>query len=71
MNAIERQLQQLLNKLQVWSDGNGFKFSNTKTNVMRFCQLRKNPAKSRLTLDGSVIGSSFQPKTYLIIIFIN
>ena len=31
MHTIERQLQQVLNKLQNWSNENGFKFSKTKT----------------------------------------
>ena len=55
MNTIERQLQQCLNKLQTWSDENGFKFSKSKTNVMHFCQLRKHHADPHLTLDGSVL----------------
>ena len=40
MNTIERQLQQCLNKLQTWSNKNGFKFSSTKTNCVHFCQKR-------------------------------
>ena len=39
MNTIERQLQQCLNKLQSWSNENGFKFSKTKTKCMHFCNL--------------------------------
>ena len=45
-----------------------FSFSSPK--LMLFCQRRKNHAKSRLTLDGSVLWSSFRPKIYLIIIFL-
>ena len=55
MNTIERQLQQCLNKLQIWSDENGFKRSKSKTNVMQFCQLRKQHADPHLTLGGSVL----------------
>ena len=39
MNIIERQLQQCLNKLQIWSDENGFKFSKSKTKCMHLCNL--------------------------------
>ena len=38
MPIIERHLQRVLNKLQVWADENGFKFSTSKTVVMHFCQ---------------------------------
>ena len=36
MHTIERQLQQVLNNLQKWSNGNGFKFSISKTKCMHF-----------------------------------
>jgi ribonuclease HI len=41
MHTIERQLQQCLNKLDTWSNENGFKFSPTKTQCVHFCQLKK------------------------------
>jgi ribonuclease HI len=40
MATIERQLQHCLNKLQIWCDENGFKFSTAKTVCMHFCQKR-------------------------------
>ena len=36
MHTIERQLQQVLNDLQKWSNENGFKFSKSKTNECTF-----------------------------------
>ena len=50
MDIIERQLQQCLNKLQIWSDENGFKFSKTKTKCMHFCNLRRLHPDPDLTL---------------------
>ena len=40
MPSIERHLQHSLNKLQVWADENGFKFSTTKTVAVHFCNKR-------------------------------
>ena len=40
MHTIERKLQLCLNKILNWADGNGFKFSETKTVCMHFCNLR-------------------------------
>ena len=37
MNTIQRHLQLCLNKIQKWADENGFKFSQTKTVSMHFC----------------------------------
>lgn len=51
MPIIERQLQSCLNKLQVWCDTNGFKFSPSKTVCMHFCQQRKMHEDPVLTLD--------------------
>ncbi len=55
MNIIERQLQQCLNKLQTWSDENGFKFSKSKTKCMHFCNLRGLHPDPEIYLDGSRI----------------
>ena len=55
MHTIERQLQQVLNNLQKWSNENGFKFSKSKTKCMHFCQLRKHHVDPDLTLDGTRI----------------
>lgn len=38
MDVIERRLQLQLNKLQLWSDLNGFKFSPSKTVAVHFCR---------------------------------
>ena len=51
MNTIERQLQQCLNKLQSWSNENGFKFSKTKTKCMHFCNLRCHHPNPELYLN--------------------
>ena len=40
MNNIERQLQLCLNKIEKWAMENGFKFSNSKTLGMHFCNKR-------------------------------
>ena len=52
MHTIDRQLQQVLNNLSKWSSENGFKFSNTKTKCMHFCQSRKLHLDPELTLHG-------------------
>ena len=52
---LERQLQQVLNNLQKWSNENGFKFSKSKTKYMHFCQLCKQHLNPDLTLDGTRI----------------
>ena len=41
MGMIKRQLQQNLNKIEIWATSNGFKFSKSKTQCVHFCQLRK------------------------------
>ena len=40
MRSIERQLQLCLNNLQKWADENGFKFSQSKTVCIHFCNKR-------------------------------
>ena len=55
MYSIERQMQQCLNKLQTWSDQNGFKFSKSKTVCMHFCQKRKLHADPELRMDGVLL----------------
>ena len=51
MHTIERQLQQVLNNLNKWSNENGFKFSKSKTKCMHFCNLRRSHLDPELTLD--------------------
>ena len=41
MATIERQLQQNLDKIENWTTSNGFKFSQSKTQCVHFCQLHK------------------------------
>ena len=50
MRSIERQLQHGLNNLQSWADNNGFKFSETKTVCIHFCNSRKLHPDPVLTL---------------------
>ena len=40
MHALERQLQLHLNRIEDWADKNGFKFSQSKTVCVHFCQRR-------------------------------
>ena len=51
MHTIERQLQQVLNNLNKWSNENGFKFSKSKTKCMHFSNLRRLHLDPELTLD--------------------
>ena len=55
INIIERHIQRCLNKLSVWADTNGFKFSPSKTVCMHFCRLRKAHLDPSLTLNGTLI----------------
>ena len=41
MRTIERHLQQCLNRIEDWATRNGFKFSQSKTQCVHFCQQRK------------------------------
>ncbi len=52
MATIERKLQQTLNKLQIWADTNGFKFSRSKTVCMHFCRSTHCHDDPELTLGG-------------------
>jgi len=55
IHIIDRHLQWCLNKLQKWTDTNGFKFSTTKTVCLHFCRLRKLHPDPQLFLNGSPI----------------
>ena len=48
MHAIERQLKLHLNKIEDWADSNGFKFSQSKTVCVHFCQ-RRSQQNNRIT----------------------
>lgn len=55
MATIERQIQLCLNKLQVWADQNGFKFSTTKTVCVHFCRQQTLHLDPVLYLKGTEI----------------
>ena len=55
MGTIERQLQQNLNKIENWATSNGLKFSESKTQCVHFCQLRKQHDESVIHLYGTPI----------------
>ena len=55
MPALERHLQRVLNKLQVWAHENGFKFSTSKTVVMHFCRKKKEHSHPELFLNGTAL----------------
>jgi hypothetical protein len=55
INAIERQLQLCLNKIEKWTMGNGFKFSSSKTVAKHFCNKRGLHPDSELKLYNSPI----------------
>ena len=55
MHTTERQLQQVLNNLNRWSNENCFKFSEMKTKCMRLCNSRKLHTDPELALDGARI----------------
>ena len=48
-------MQQTLNKLQIWADENGFKFSKSKTVCMHFCRSTRHHEDPLLTLNGARI----------------
>ena len=55
MRSIERQLQHGLNNLQQWADRNGFRFSDTKTVCVHFCNSRKPHPDPNLSLNNKTI----------------
>ena len=55
MENIEFGLQRCLNKVETWATENGFKFSKTKTQCVRFCQLRGLHPDPVLDIYGSPI----------------
>jgi len=50
---VQRQLQLCINKIQRWADRNGFRFSQTKTVCVHFCNQRKLHDDPALTLNGA------------------
>ena len=70
MSVIERKLQLCLNKLEVWSNENGFRFSTAKTMCVHFCRKRKLHLDPELFLYGSQIPVVSQVK-FLGLIFDN
>ena len=55
MRTIERHLQQCLNRIEDWATRNGFKFSNSKTQCVHFCQQRQIQNDPALCIYGSQI----------------
>ena len=55
MRTIERHLQQCLNRIEDWATRNGFKFSESKTQCVHFCQQRKIHSDPALYIYGSQI----------------
>ena len=55
VRAIEGHLQQCIDRMEDWALHNGFKFSKSKTQCVRFCQLRKVHDGPELYLYGSLI----------------
>ena len=55
MQAIERQLQYCLDKIQTWPDENGFQFSKSKTVCMHFCHVHTAHPEPELKLNGTPI----------------
>lgn len=54
-NFVQRQLQLAVNKVQEWADQNGFRFSQSKTVCVHFCNQRKLHDDPTLTLNGASI----------------
>lgn len=40
MSAIERRIQLAMDKVSLWANSIGFRFSNSKTVIMHFCRMR-------------------------------
>ena len=70
MSVIERKLQLCINKLEKWSNENGFRFSATKTACVHFCRKRKLHLDPELFLSGNKIPVVDQVK-FLGLIFDN
>ena len=70
MSVIERQLQLCLNKLDVWCNENGFKFSISKTVCVHFCRKRKQHDDPKLYLGRTKIPVVSQVK-FLGLVFDN
>lgn len=68
MYSIERQLQLCLNKIQSWADQNGFRFSQSKTVCVHFCNKRKLHLDPVVKLGNHVIPVAEEAK-FLGIIF--
>lgn len=68
METIERKLQLQLNKLQKWSDFNGFKFSPSKTVAVHFCRKHLCVREPDLYINDSRIQVKYQAR-FLGVIF--
>ena len=52
METSEFKLQRCLNNIEDWATENGFKFSETKTHCVHFCQIRQLHLDPHLTIYG-------------------
>lgn len=68
VHTIRRQPQQCLHKISKWATRNGFKFSQTKTKCVHFCQQQKLHLDPSLKLDNTEIPIAEEHK-FLGIIF--
>ena len=55
MRTVERKLQLTMNNLSAWCDQNGFKFSDTKTVCVHFCNQRKQHDHPEIRLGNRII----------------
>ena len=62
MEGIERKLQLTLNRVEKWANTNGFKFSESKTVAMHFCQKRALHPDPELSIYGNRIPVVSQTK---------
>jgi hypothetical protein len=51
-HLVQRQMQLVINKVQEWADRNGFRFSQSKTVCVHFCNQRRLHDDPILTLNG-------------------
>ena len=69
MGTVERQLQQNLNEIGNWATSNDFKFFESKTRCIHFCQLGKHHDDPVLHLYGSPIPVVEESKFLGIIVY--
>ena len=70
MPTLERQIQNCLNKIEKWTNENGFQFSKTKTVCIHFCKSRTYHLNLEININRHTIPAVQQAK-YLGMIFDN